>query len=224
MHHNVQVVTAWFPRPDHEKWRDDYIELLHLQQASCLKVGHRHVVVTDVELDGFDTIRIPETNQSLMRLIIYSVLYRLSLPVTDHLLFADVDVLINRELHGAFDNSFDVGLTRRLNPIAPINNGAMYIPFRSVAPAIKFFEKAYALCGDHWGADQEAISLAASPVPLGNCVQEREGVRIGYLSMKTHNAVPKSVGAFHHSQPYVLHFKGDIKHWAKEYAAKYMGL
>lgn len=219
----VEVVTVWSPRPNHEKWRDDYIDLLHLQRKTALRFRHRHTVMTDAWIHGFDTIHVP-LPESVMQAMIVGVIERLKRAGDDDLLFLDVDALVGREVDKAFDRSFDIGLTRRPNDIAPINNGAMYVDASAVEKVIPFFEHALELCGDHWGADQEAISAAASPVPEVEGVEVRDGVRFAFLSMLTHNCIPKAEGQPHKSSPYVVHFKGGTKPWAQTYARKYLGL
>jgi hypothetical protein len=140
------------------------------------------------------------------------------------IVFVDCDCLINRDLHDAFKVAdFELGLTRRQNDLAPINNGAMYVRLGAHHLAATFFDGARARCGTHWGADQEAISAEAAPVPEESGVVSLRGpLRVGFLSMKTHGAVPKAFGARHHSRPFVVHFKGDKKSWAQIYAERWI--
>jgi hypothetical protein len=217
----VEVCTVWAPRPEHEKWRD-YLPLLRLQKTTAEKFGHKHVVVTDVDLPGFNTLRV-ELPQSLMKAMISGVIERLKLPTPDDIAFLDCDVLIHRNLQDAF-GPWGLGLTNRAgNEKAPINNGAMYFRSDQREPALAFFEKALTLCGDHWGGDQEAISAAAQPIPDGQGLFYRDGLALMFLSMRQHNAVPKMVARRHHGDVFVVHFKGEVaKDWMEEYANSFI--
>jgi hypothetical protein len=219
----VVVVTVYAPRPEHPKFID-YLPFLRVQKLSAERFEHKHVVVTDADLGGeFREIRTP-LSQELMPAMIEGVLAGLrAANGKRHLVFVDADCLINRDLRKAFaSGEWDIGLTRREHDSSPINNGAMFINGESIPKAIAFFERSLSLCGTHWGADQEAISAAAAPVPDEECVQDRDGTRIGFLSMKKHSAVPAKVMARHDS--YVVHFKGSKKEWMLNYAHQFLGL
>lgn len=218
----VEVCTVFAPRPEHEKWRDDYIDLLALQKRTAERFDHRHTVVTDVPMPQFNclTTHLP---LSLMKAILLGMIRRLEAPVLSHLVLVDADCLIARSLDEAFpNNDFDLLLTRRLNDKSPINNGAMYIHRDGATRALHFFRAAYDRCADHWGGDQEAISDVAAPVPTDDRIEERCGARVSFVSMRKHAAVPKRQGTYHQSNPFIVHFKGDTKPWAKEYASKFI--
>jgi hypothetical protein len=149
------------------------------------------------------------------------VIKRLEMGGDSDIVFVDADCLINRELSSAF-TGFDLGLTRRADPISPINNGAMYVARHGIDRARDFFCKALTLCGGHWGADQEAISQAAAPVPDVECRVERDGMLIEFLSMRQYGAVPKVPGEKHKNFPFVIHFKGATKDWAEAYARRFI--
>lgn len=223
----VEVVTVWAPRATSAQWRSDYEDLVTLQKRTALRFGHRHVVVTDdsrwMEDGDALVVKLPD---EVMPAMIAGVLERLQRPVDADLFFVDVDVLVHRNLDDAFARGdFDLALTNREHPIAPVNNGVMLVPRDSVARAYTFFADAYAVCGTHWGADQEAISATAAPVPspLQRTVVEhpRYG-RIAFVNMKEHAAVPKERGIPHKKNPYTVHFKGDTKAWAHEYADRFI--
>lgn len=219
----VEVVTVWAPRPMHQKWRKDYIDLLQLQKLTAERFGHAHTIVTDTAMpSGFDTI-VTDLPASLMKAMLAGVIERLDRGGMNDLVFVDADCLIAKDLAPAFDDDlFDIGLTRRTSDLSPINNGAMYVRGSCATLAVDFFEKAFERCGDHWGADQEAISEAAAPVPDHCCVEERNGLRFGFLLMKAYAAVPKTPGKKHDKLPYIVHFKGDTKPWARVYAENFI--
>lgn len=212
----LDVVTVWAPRPENEKWRPDYLELLKLQAQTVRRVGHRHVVVTDAELPGYKTLQ-AELPRSLMHAILAGQLAWLrQWPANQRAVLVDIDVLVCRDLRGAFNGTWDIGLTRRDNPVAPIQNGAMYFDSGCKTAAIALFERALELCGEHWGGDQEALSQAVAPVrPVGS-VAQHFGARIGFLSTETHNFGVKNGAPKMHPSRFCLHFKGE----AKAYAAR----
>jgi hypothetical protein len=219
----VEVVTVWAPRPTLPQYRD-YTKLMLLQRATARKFGHLHTVVTDCpHLVGFDTLRIPLPSNLMQAQLAGQLAFLQSWDDKHPVVFLDADCLVARDLSEAFDGSFDVGLTNRIDETAPINNGAMYLAAGSKQAALAFFGKALDMCAEHWGGDQEAISRAAAPVPPKPCVEDRDGVRFGFLSMLTHNVIPKLEGAKHHNNPFVVHFKGtNKKDWASTYARKFI--
>lgn len=224
---SVEVVTVWAPRPTHEKWDSaDWMDLLWLQRRSAFRYGATHTIVTDdpaifQDVPGIVGCELP---RDLMPAMIAGVIARLTqAPARDDIVFLDVDALVGRNLDSAFDRSFDIGLTRRNNPDGVcINNGAMYVDKNAGEKAVIFFMRALARCGTHWGADQEAISAVASPVPETEGVEYRGDTRIAFLSMKTHNVSPKKEGKPHLAHPYIIHFKGATKQWAQTYADRFI--
>lgn len=219
----IHVVTVLAPREPIDgapapTWQE-YLPLLRLQRDSARWYGHKHSVVTDADLGAeFDLFR-THLDVDLMRAMIAGVIAKLQAGGSSHLVFLDVDCLIARNLEPVFtENLWDIGLTHRENEVSPINNGAMYVRAEAIPQAIAFFKRAWALCGTHWGADQEAISKAAHPVPKDDCVIARNGMRIGFLNMKRYAAVPKNHLSKHGGETYVVHFKGKTKEWMADYA------
>lgn len=220
----LDVVTVFAPREGH--WQK-YLPLLELQEKSVAKfAGHRHVVVTDGVPEAIKHLNLFSTELpvNLMLMILAGQIAYLQQWSGDYpVVMLDVDCLVARNLHEAFTGNFDIGLTRRVNAVSPINNGAMYIASGAREKALEFFNRAYQLCGLHWGGDQEAISHAAAPVPNVECIENRSGTRLAFFSMKTHNIIPEVEGAFHKRRPFIVHFKGEKKKpWMKTYFTKWM--
>lgn len=218
----VHVCSVFAPRDpiaDAPPPWSEYIPMLRLQRDSARWFGHRHTVITDANLGAeFDTMR-THLDADLMPAMISGVIARLEAGGASHIVFLDCDCLVLKNLEAAFEGDlYDVGLTRRLNDAAPINNGAMYVNADGIAAAIRFFRHAWALCGMHWGADQEAISAAAAPVPEEDGVGVRHGCTIGFLNMKRYAAVPKVRLSRHGGESFIAHFKGDTKKWMADYA------
>lgn len=218
----IEVVTVFTVRPDYPQWRD-YLPLLRSQRDTALCFGHEHYIVSDEDLGAEFWHLKTELPQSLMKAMIAGVIHRLKQGGDSHLVFVDADCLVGRDLAGAFEyDDFDLGLTRRDNELSPINNGAMYVHKDGISKALTFFEYALSFCGDHWGADQEAISAAAYPVPPTPRVEDRSGMRLNFMSMRHHNAVPKAQFMRHKSYPFIVHFKGETKKWMIDYANRYI--
>lgn len=217
----IEVVTVFAGRDEYPRWRD-YLPLLDLQRRTVERVGHRHVVVSDAPIEGFNCF-LTELPESLMHLQLEGQLaYLRQWGGEDHVVLVDADCLVGRDLRAAFDGRFDIGLTRRDNESSPINNGAMYIAAGAQAAAVAFFTRALGFCKEHWGGDQEAIAQAAAPVPRMYTVKRRNEARIAFLSMRSHNVTPEKEGARHAHSPFVVHFKGDRKHWMRRYAEEFL--
>jgi hypothetical protein len=219
----IEVCTVFTAQPDHPKWRDDFYDLLSAQRDSALRVGHTHKVMTNKPIAGFDC-ELVDLGTDLMRAMIIGVIKRLERPVATHIVFVDVDVLINRPLGVVFRKrvGFDLALTIRANEAAPVNNGVMYVRCTGAARALMFFRAALDLCLPHWGGDQEAISQAAAPVPVEQGIGKRNGCDLAFLSTKHYAPTPKNADAFHEGAP-AVHFKGDTKQWMLPYARAFLG-
>jgi len=233
----IDVVTVFAPRPEHPQWRE-YVPLMCLQRDSAAHFGHRHLVVTDDgESEGlrreFETLTV-ELPQSLMRAQLAGQVAYLEQWSGEHpALFVDADCLITRALDTAFDGTFELGLTHRDDPVSPIQNGAMYVGPGNKDGVLRFFRGALAICGDHWGGDQEAISAMAAPVPklsedketrkhAATIFEERDGLRVAFLNGLIYNVSPKQEGKPHRKNPFVVHFKGETKAWMGTYARKFV--
>jgi hypothetical protein len=220
----IEVCTVYTARPGHAQWRDDYIDLLSAQKASAQRFDNFHRVVTDTPIDGFNCMQ-AALPADLMQAMIAGVLARLDMATREtHFVFVDADVLIGRPLGPVFRRAreFDISLTYRANDLAPINNGVMYVHKDGIGPALMFYREALRLCGTHWGADQEAISQAAAPVPQEPGFGERSGAVVRFVSSKIYAPVPRAHGIEHVGAP-AVHFKGATKDWMLDYARLFCG-
>lgn len=222
----LDVVAVWAPRLKHPKWRD-YAPLMALQHQTVVRAGHRHVVVaeraTDVPADY--TVVMAELPDSLMHAILAGQLAYVRQWSGDYpFVLADLDCMVCRDLAPVFDGSFDIGLTRRDNPVAPIQNGAMYFAAGCKPAAIAFLERALELCGAHWGGDQEALAQAVAPVPAEPCLQTRFGARFAFFSTRLLNYSPKAGRFKRNDKRFIAHFKGETKDMAAHYAKVFLGV
>jgi hypothetical protein len=218
----TEVVTFFAPRPGHKKWMN-YLPLIKLQKATAQKFGHKHVVISDTKLKDFDVFFVTVPQSLMFAILEGQIAYLEAWSGETNLVLVDVDCLVARNLDSAFDGSFDIGMTNREHDRAPINNGAIYISAGAKEKALAFFRKSLSFCHHEWGGDQEAISKAAAPVPKNQVVIERDGTRFAFLSMLTHNVVPRLPGVRHKKHPYIVHFKGvERKEWMGLYAKRFI--
>ena len=227
----VEVVSVWAPRPENEKWRDDYLAMLAMQQESAERVGHRHILVTDDPSPPEGLCILHPMQQSLMHAILEGQLAYVSHHWTGEnpLVVLDLDCLIMQSLEGVFakgtgiaGGAFNILLTVRENPISPVQNGAMYFSAGSKAHAVSFFSRALASCESHWGGDQEALSRAAAPIGAPHTMHQRHGAWIAFestdsLNHTTKKRIPKRTRA-----RYVAHFKGNAKQFMRPFFDKLM--
>lgn len=219
----IEVVTVFSAQPHHEKWRSEFYELMRAQKHSAESYGHTHKVMTDARIAGMNC-EIVDLGRDLMRAMIIGVIKRLELPTDKHLVFVDVDCLVNRPIGVVFRKrvGFDLALTIRDNDVAPVINGAMYVRKEGTGNALMFFREALRLCASHWGGDQEAISQAAAPVPKEQDIGHRSGCDIAFLAAKHYAPTPKHAGHYHDGAP-IVHFKGDAKDYMLDYAREFLG-
>lgn len=217
----LEVVTVWAPRPENEKFSDVYKKLLKLQLFSVNRVGHTHVVVTD-DPKGVSEKHHRVITASMQASLMFAILegqlaYVEQWDGSHPFVLLDIDCLVARKLEGIFTGAFDIMLTNRNNPVAPIQNGAMYFDKGCKLGAIKFLRRALQLCEHHWGGDQEAIAKAMAPVPDGHVgIERRFGVRVKFSSPELYNHSNK-VCAPRTKDRYVFHFKGDSKKFARPF-------
>lgn len=213
----IDVITVWAPRPNDRAIRsatlavEKYLLLMDLQRRTCERFGHRHRVVSDADVPGFDVIKVAFPAKFSFAMVAGQIAALEQWDNQDHLVLADCDVAIARDLAGAFGDGFDIGLTSRIEPTSPVNNGVMYVSAGARKAALGFFRAAYELCQGHWGGDQEAISKAAAPVKeKGDWI--RQGARIRFLPCKRYNMTPGVNGIAGQGNPFAVHFKGKRKH------------
>lgn len=217
----LTIVTPFAPRPDHALWMN-YVPLLKLLARSAKRFGHRHLIVTDGDLDGgFETLKVELPRPLMPAILAANVAYLEVWDDTHPVVFCDADCLVMRDLNEVFDGSFDIGLTHRNNPRDPINNGVIYLAAGARAAALKFFRHALSVCVEEWGGDQWAVAAAAAPVPVKDCIEDRDGVRFAFLPMRVYQAIPTWHPHVQQGKPFVVHFKGRRdKGLMRDYAAK----
>lgn len=216
----LEVVTVWAPRPEHPKF-GDYLKLLELQARTVKRAGHRHRVVSDVELRRYDTLRVDLPHALMHALIAGQLAYMRQWSGAHRVVLADIDCMIVGDLDRAFTGEWDVAVTRREHPTQPIQNGVMYFDAneRAREAAVALLAQTLVLCGEKWGEDQEALALALAPVPPENTIAERYRARVAFLPTELHNHSHKFGRPRVKAERFVEHFKGVP---AKGFAAGYV--
>lgn len=214
----IEIVTVWAPRPAHPKFID-YMPLLDLQRRSVERVKHRHRVVCETQLAGYDCLEVGALPESLMHAILAAQLKYVEQWDDSHpVVMLDIDCMVMRPLDDIFEEPFDILLTYRANEASPIQNGAMYFNAGAKQAALRFLDSAYALCKEHWGGDQEAISKAVAPVPDQDMNEERFGACIAFRSTKKYNWSPKLLRRDYKKNRNIVHFKGESKQMAATFS------
>lgn len=220
----IEVASVFAPRGHPSKWTP-FVELLGIQRETARYHGHQWTLISDRKLRDFGGHIVPLPGNLMLALITAQLEFLKRWDDSHPAVMLDADCLVARDLHQAFDGSFDIAVTNRPNPTQPINNGAMYFSAGSKRFAIPLFERLLAECPPDcaWGQDQEALARCLSPIPEGHGVFVRRNARIGFLSMKLHNCAPVLPGAIHGSNPFVVHFKGKkAKGWMSIYARRFI--
>jgi hypothetical protein len=200
----------------------DYLPLLGLLQASCDRLGHRHVVLSDAPVPGFETFVTP-LPRSLMPATLMA--HRDWIARGDWkggTALVGADCLIGRNLTDAFDGTFDLLFTSRAHRQWPINTGLILVAEGVRIKASQAWARAAADCTDEWGDDQVRIAQMFGPVPEAHGVYERRGLRVKFAPLSSHNFTPKALDVA--SDAFVVHFKGPRKAMMAPWAAKHLGI
>jgi hypothetical protein len=135
------------------------------------------------------------------------------------LAFLDLDILVNRPIGFLFERPFDIGLTVRRKPKAPINGGVILASRRNPDAVRSFFRSlaslyhsSYADRGAWWG-DQEALNDLVGTGLEGSAsdsIVRRDSVDYLLLPSKRFNYSPHWLAAtlsLPRRSRYLLHFK-----------------
>lgn len=212
----MNIVSFYAPRPDHPKFQD-YIPMLRLLDASCKRFGHRHIVLSDVDLPGFDVFRC-ELPHELMPATIESQLQYLRAH-NEPTVFTGADCVLGMDPQNVFMRSFDIAMTTDHFPGFCLNTGAMFI--RDCGKAAEFWAQARSICGDKWMDDQLCLEkvFECKPDP---CMYSLNGSHIECLPMFPYHYAPRTVERF---QPaYIVHFRGPRKAFMAEYCRRHLDL
>lgn len=224
----VLVVSCYLHREAHQPQPVDWPQLVGLLDRSAARVGARHLCITDAATAPSlpcETHIVAGLPEDLMRAWVAAQhAFLRDHPWPGDLVLVGADCLVARPLAPAFGDEFDVAVTSRPGGGPQgINNGAIYVPAHGRAHAKALLKRACATCRTHWGADQESIAAALSPVPVApGTIELRHGARIAFRGMRGFNFSPdKAADA---GEAFVVHFKGTRKAWMPRWAAQHLGL
>lgn len=213
----INVVSFYAPRPEHPRFCD-YLPMLRLLEASCRRYGHRHIVLSDTALDGFEVFRC-DLPRELMPATIEAQLQYLKAHNTPTLL-TGADCVLGMDPEAVFERTFDIAMTTDHFPGFCLNTGAMFI--RDCPLAAAFWQQARSICGSSWGDDQLCLEQVfhAKPDPCAYVMPD--GQVIECLPMKGYHYAPPRLGK--HEDAVVIHFRGRRKAFMADYCAQHLGL
>lgn len=188
------VVSFYAPR--YEQWQGvDYDACLDLLDASCKRLGLRHICISDQPRPRVETF-LCELPENLMQAFLVGQLLWLKQAGGQPTMFTGADCLVTRDPSDVA-YGYDMAITTR--HYTDINTGGVWC----YSPAcIEAFEHALALGPSLWGEDQTCL-LAG--------IRKTAGLRLRELPMREYNAKPGSVDDKIARPPLIAHFKGDSR-------------
>ncbi len=230
------IVSYYSPRPaEYGDRAHAYDEPIGILEASCTRLGLRHVLLTEkgnedaiphvppsrvVALDGTQDLK-------LMRAIVAGQLAYLQAMGTGEggTIFVGVDCLFLKDPSPVFDGGdWDVAVT--VGPYSPqgLNNGAVFLPPNRGDAAARFYAHAFAVCPDDWPGDQQAVLAVCAPLARPGVIADRNGLRVRFLSMDDWNLPPASLDDPGIEGATMLHFKGARKEFMAAAAEQLLGV
>lgn len=198
----LTVASFYVHRPDHPRHGEsDFAGMLKVLDASCKRLGVRHVVLTDHKSVSRlpDGIRFMSTTlpEELMQATtkahsdFLTMASREELPAASDVLFVGADSILLRHPNRFVPGDCDMAFTYRPgHKLYPINNGFMWVSARARVGAARFFRTVAERCGPTWGDDQRTIAGMLDPLPQFHGEIERDGMKIRLLPMRRFNDVP----------------------------------
>lgn len=230
------IVSYYSPRPDEYGARaHSYDEAIACLEASCARLGLRHVLLTEkgnedhvphvdperiFSLDGTQSLK-------LMQATVAGQMAYLRHVGTDPggVIMTGVDCLFLRDPSPIFDGGdWDVSVT--IGPYSPggLNNGLVALPPGKSAQAANFYELALHNCPEEWPGDQESIRRIVHPLaPVGSIV-DRHGFKVRFLDMEIYNLPPACLDDPAIPEAYMLHFKGARKEFMGDACEQWLGI
>lgn len=209
------VASFWVHRPVEHPNAFDYPVLLRILQASCDRIGARHIVLTDhatfamadrwpIDVEGCAS----ELPGPLMQATTKAQANFLESAPEDDVLFVGADCLLLSNPMKKLSKGADLHLSYR-HPFAnyPINNGFMLTRKASIAKVALLYRRIADRCGAKWCDDQRSIRAELEPMPDACGLHERAGLKIEFVPMRLFNHLPKTVDDPARNAT-LLHFRG----------------
>lgn len=208
----------------------DYVAMLLVLQRSCDRLGFRHVVLTDLGTvasplwpDGLDPWIGDDVPLPLMQACTHLQAQVLDRDPASDILFVGADsiLLADPQPHLPGDADLYVTSRRPSGRLDAINNGFMFIRNRAREQAAALYRRVADRCGTAWMDDQKALVAELAPVPMPTVIEERAGLRVGFLPMRRFNHWPHWRGD-PCKDAILLHFKGRtgkklMPEWARKH-------
>ena len=215
------VASFLAPRPEHPRWRD-YIPSLRLLQASCDRLGLRHVVIGDADLPGFDVFH-ANLPRDLMPAFVLGQAAGLE-ALDGDILLVGADCVIARDPRAVLRDC-DVAVTLGDFYDCRLNTGAIWVGGRVRRRVAAMWRQAHAEMGVLWGDDQLAIASQFEPLPdlrLLPVTEERQELRVKFLPVDPWNLAPEDE---HRDCAHaaILHFRGRRKDWSAAWCQRFLG-
>lgn len=208
------MIVASFLAPRYEKWPGcDYVALLRLLDASCRRLGLRHMVISDDAHLGLDTFlcRLPE---NLMMAILEGQRQFLAC-AQEPVLLVGADCLVTRDPR-PFGVGYDMAITTSQTfSDCEMNTGAIWCAGSQCAA---IWQASLDRNPVEWGDDQTALYAAINDEGAGG-----HGLSVRRMRCEDHNWAPRDV-ADDAGMPTVMHFRGRRKAFMADWAVRHMGL
>ena len=187
----VTVVSFYAPRYD--QWPGvDYDACLDILDASCRRLGVRHVCISDAARPRVETFITPLPDNLMTAFLVGQMQW-----LKEHdgpTMFTGADCIVTRD-PSEVCYGYDMAITTR--HYTDLNTGAFWCYSKACIAA---FEHALALNPTHWGEDQTWL-LAG--------IRKTAGLRLRELPMRDYNAKPNSATDKIERPPLVVHAKGN---------------
>lgn len=202
------MIVASFFAPREDKWGADYMALLALLDASCRRLGLRHVCISDRPLGAVDALqcRLPD---NLMLALLDGQRQCLEW-VQGPVLFVGADCLVTRDPREVGGGDLTITTSAAFSDCA-MNSGAIWC--RRPAACAPVWRAAVDAGPVEWGQDQTALYAAI----------QASGVAWDEVPAETHNWAP-SGPSDDAGMPVVAHFRGRRKAFMPEWAARHLGV
>lgn len=201
------VIVASFYAPREEKWGADYIGLLRLLDASCVRLGIDHMCISDRELPGVSTL-VCDLPDNLMQALLDGQRQCLEW-TTEPVLFVGADCLLVHDPRVVMGG--DMAIT--VGPFADceMNTGAIWCHNPQACVAV--WQAALDIGPTEWGEDQVALYEAV----------KASGLDVRRLACEQYNWAPDSARD-DAGMPMVAHFRGNRKRFMAAWAAQHLGI
>lgn len=208
------IASFWVYRPVEHPHAFDYPILLKILQASCDRVGLRHIVLTDhatlesdrwpAGIEGWAS----DLPMPLMQATTHAQANFLEAGCDTDVLFVGADCILLANPLKALPREPALCLSYR-HPGAnyPINNGFQVIRRHALPQVAALYRRIADRTGERWCDDQRAIRAELEPMPPECGVYPRAGLSVAFVPMRRFNHLPKDVDDPARGAT-LLHFRG----------------